>query len=764
MSFNSIFTTNGTTTSCSEIPNSNKTVIITSLYEGIPQTLILNVVVWIILILLFTLLRQQAWDFHRLGLVNSLTGKRWTQIFYAHGNNQEILNSFNSNEMSSNNDPHFDMDAGESHSIRIARQASVKDTGFFSWITATWKLRTDQILKHSGPDAVHYLSFQQHLIVVMGIISFVSIVIILPINFQGTLSGDINSFSHTTIANLDGDSYLLWVHTIFAILFVPLVVLIMRRSSGRNAFKVAPTKTIMAIGIAKPDCNRQIIQNYLQQIFPDVEIQDIQLAYNVRKLTDIAQEYEQVIEARIYCEQHRGSIKVRPNCLACHTVEALEFYKVEEQRLCGEVARLRAAALNDALGISFITVSSTGAAKHIIKHFKPSCVKDWKLSYSPLPSDIFWENLTTNTAKWYLRWIIVNALLFMFLFAFTTPAYLVTVIRSVTNSTKINEITESSPLVTEFLPTLLLWSLTALMPVVVAFSETWLNHFTRSDYNYVVMTKTFGYLLFMILILPSLGLATASTFLEWSFTGANANETFRFGCVFLPDRGAFFVNYVITMTFIGTALELMRFPDLILYIYRLLMARSEAETPYIRKNIIIEFPFGIHYSWQLLVFTMGVFYSVACPLITPFALLYLVMKNFNDKHNLYFAYGPSHMISQGGGKIHSTAVTMTKFSVILLLIVLTGLSYFRNGNQWNLRTMVTGMSLLISLTLFAFMSPIKKCTTKPLPIIEDYTMPQPVYIADVFLNNRVMGNSPSHLSYGSSDITESLTHSSPQRI
>ncbi|XP_070501555.1 calcium permeable stress-gated cation channel 1 [Chironomus tepperi] len=754
----------GNNTVCSQIPNSNKTTIITSIYEGIPQTLILNVIVWIILILLFTLLRQQAWDFHRLGLVNSLSGKRWTQIFYAHGNNSEILNSL-SNEMNSNHDPNFDMETNEQAAIRISRQPSVKDTGFFSWIIATWKLRKDQILKHSGPDAVHYLSFQQHLIVVMGIISFVSIVIILPINFQGNLSGDVNSFSHTTIANLDPESKLLWVHTIFAILFVPLVVLVMRRSSGRNAFKVAPTRTIMAVGISKPDCNRQIIQNYLQQLFPDIEIRDIQLAYNVKKLTEVAQEYEKVIEARIYCEQHRGSIKVKPNCFTCNTVEALEFYKAEEQRLCGEVARLRAIALNDALGIAFISVSSTGAAKQVIVHFKPTAVKDWKLSYSPLPSDIFWENLTPNTAKWYLRWIIVNAILFLFLFLFTTPAYLVGILRSMASKNEIiDNLTSQSALVTEFLPTLLLWSFTALMPVIVSFSETWLNHFTRSDYNYVVMTKTFGYLLFMILILPSLGLASASAFIEWSFKGANTNETYRFECVFLPDRGAFFVNYIITMAFIGTSLELMRFPDLIVYIYRLMTSRSEAETPFIRKSIVIEFPFGIHYSWQLLVFTMAVFYSVACPLITPFALLYLIMKNFNDKHNLYFAYGPSHMISQGGGKIHSTAVTMTKFSVVFLLIVLTGISYFRDGNKWSFRTIFTGMSLLLSLTLFGFMSPIKKCTTKPLPIIEDYTLPQPVYIADVFLNNRVMGNSPSHLSYGSSDVTESVTTSSPQRV
>lgn len=177
------------------------TVIITNLYEGIPQTLILNLIVWVFLILLFTLLRQQAWDYGRLALVNSVAGKKWTQIFYAHGNNQEILDSL-SNEMSDQS-PSDVESSPETPTVRMHRQQSVVDSGFFSWIIATWKLRRDQILRHSGPDACHYLSFQQHLIIVMSIITFVSIVIILPINFTGSLSGDINSFSHTTIANLE---------------------------------------------------------------------------------------------------------------------------------------------------------------------------------------------------------------------------------------------------------------------------------------------------------------------------------------------------------------------------------------------------------------------------------------------------------------------------------------------------------------------------------------------------------------------------------
>lgn len=52
-------------------------------------------------------------------------------------------------------------------------------------------------------------------------------------------------------------------------------------------------------------------------------------------------------------------------------------------------------------------------------------------------------------------------------------------------------------------------------------------------------------------------------------------------CVFLPDQGAFFVNYVIASAFVGNGMELLRLPGLILYTIRMIMAKSTAE----RKNI-----------------------------------------------------------------------------------------------------------------------------------------------------------------------------------
>lgn len=415
---------------------------------------------------------------------------------------------------------------------------------------------------------------------------------------------------------------------------------------------------------------------------------------------------------------------MRPEHCSCKKENAYEYYQREERALHGDVARLRAAALNEPLGIAFLTVSTVQEAQNIVAHFTPGTYRQWSLAFAPSPDDIFWENLNVSRGHWLLKWVTVNIILFVTLFFLTTPAMIVNLLDSV-NTAK-DKVSTLSPLVSEFLPTMMLWTLSVLMPVIVAFSDKWMSHYTKSKQNYSIMTKCFTYLLLMILILPSLGLTSAQALLEWSVS----NDTSRWQCIFLPDRGSFYVNYVITAAFIGTSLELLRFPELIVYIWMLLTAKSKAETPFIRKKILLEFPFGTHYAWSTLVFTISIVYSVFCPLIMPFAMVYMCFKHFVDRHNLYFAYGPSNMISRNGGKIHSTAVTMTKVSIILLLLIMTMIFIIR-GSSAMARSIILIITLVITLTLFTFMSPIKRCTHARRPSIVEMAGPAPIYVAEV---------------------------------
>lgn len=703
----------------------NNTLIIAD-FNGIPQTLIVNLISWILLFLLFALLRNQAWDYGRLALFNNQRGrnKNWTQVFYRH------------DSTSSPNSPASPAPEDEEMGGSPINSVSPNfDQGLFAWVPITFNLKADQILRHSGADAIHYLSFQQHLIIVTGFVMIICVMIIFPINY---FAGDVfdtadtsktDYFGKTTMNNLEASSGWLWVHVIVSILFVPWVVLVMRRASGRNAFKTASTRTVMITNISSQDRNKTVIRNYIQELFPDVTIEDVQLAYNISKLSVVNEEYEKVVEARTYCEYHRERDKItaRPNpYCSCTTVPAYEYYINEERKLSGEVARLKASSLNKPLDTAFLTVSTVHEAQNIVSHFSKGTYRTWNISFAPLPDDIYWENLSISTKRWYIKWTIVNIVLFVMLFFLTTPTLVLNFVNplSFITDSEIN----LSPLVAQFLPTLLLWTLSALMPVIVAFTDKWFQHISKSQQNYSIMIKCFVYLLLMILVLPSLGLESAEKLMKWFFN-LNDDEKQRFNCIFLPNRGSFYVNYVITAGFIGTILELIRFPELIVYLWQLATAKSRAETPYIRKNILIEFPFGVHYAWTNLVFTITVVYSVSCPLITPFGFIYLCLKHFNDRHNLYFAYGPSSFISQKGGKIHSTAITMTKVSVVFLLIILAVINSLKSESQP--KTIILIIACIVTLGLFTFMSPIKRCTKAKRPSIVEASGENPVYIADV---------------------------------
>ena len=55
----------------------------------------------------------------------------------------------------------------------------------------------------------------------------------------------------------------------------------------------------------------------------------------------------------------------------------------------------------------------------------------------------------------------------------------------------------------------------------------------------------------------------------------NDTAEINWECIFLPDNGAFFINYVTTSALIGTGLEIIRFPELLMYSFRLAFARYD---------------------------------------------------------------------------------------------------------------------------------------------------------------------------------------------
>ncbi|XP_066255227.1 calcium permeable stress-gated cation channel 1 [Euwallacea similis] len=695
------------------IQKKNNTVI-TSAYDGIPETLILNLISWVVLILLFAILRNRAWDYGRLALVHS---EKWTQLFYK------------------NTD---DAVAVEEDSADVSL---LPDTGCL-WFPSIFRITKSKIYARCGPDALHYLSFQKHLLILFTIITVFSIAVILPVNFQGTLEGNSTTFGHTTLSNLGPSSNLLWVHVLASLCMVPLTILIMKKCSGKSPSTSAlSSRTLMVTHISKQHRNIEDIKNYFAVRYPDVQVLDVQLTYKVKKLMELEKLRNKVHEAKFYCtdncNRNKDPLQLQPKgCLCCcpwKTVDALEYYTREEQRLNELVLSERRNTLLAPLGIAFVIVANQDMAQYVISSFQPGTLRHWNIVNAPTPADINWENLEISYRNWYSKAIIINSLLFLVLFFLTSPIIFLNTINQI-NQAHGDFIHKLSPVFSQFFPTLLLLSLSALMPVIVAYTDEWMSHWTKSKQNFSVMFKAFYFLLFMVLILPSLGLTSAAALVYWTLQ----SDSFRWRCVFLADKGAFFVNYVITSAFIGTALELLRFPELAMYALRLSRMKSEAEKVSVRKEILSEFQFGIHYAWTLLIFTVCTVYSLSCPLITPFGLLYLGLKHLVDKYNIYYVYKPIAMSTEGQ-HIHAGAVKMVRVAIVMCQIILTAFFFIRDSGGMNEMTYVMILGIFLTIGFFFFLSPFPTC--KPVSVKSHLSAEKEHYIAPVLLTSSSIENS-----------------------
>lgn len=143
------------------------------------------------------------------------------------------------------------------------------------------------------------------------------------------------------------------------------------------------------------------------------------------------------------------------------------------------------------------------------------------------------------------------------------------------------------------------------------------------------------------------------------------NPRLKWECIYSPSNAAFFLNYVTTSCFLGTTSELWRFPELLFMIFMHLLKKSSHENPAIRLDVLWEFQVGTQYAWMMLVFAVFSVFSLISPLITPLGVLYITLKHYVDKHNIFFAYSKCDV----DNSVHTTAVNIVYFCMFLLLII-----------------------------------------------------------------------------------------------
>ncbi|XP_055496278.1 calcium permeable stress-gated cation channel 1 [Leucoraja erinacea] len=682
---------------------SRSTVLQGLSFGGVPTVLAINFILWLVLLFVFSCLRKAAWDYGRLALL--MDNDSLTSLFYGEQNEKEKCSSETS-----------------------PTELESKDVGFCSWLTTLYHMRDDEIQYKCGLDAIIYLSFQRHILVLLSVVCVFSIAIILPVNFSGDLLGDSpQHFGRTTIANVPADDRLLWLHSIFALLYFVVTVICMGHHSLQLDYKENEkvARTLMISQIPKEITDTSLLTKHFHEAYPSCTVTDVQFCFDVRALMKLDSERRKAMKGRLYFTakaQKEGKIMIKTHplaricccdCCGFEQVDAEQYYSELEEKLTDEFNAEHHRISLKRLGMSFVTFQDERMTAVIVKDYEHSqcryrpqqssittVVKSyrWDVRYAPGLSEIIWENLSVQGSAWWIRCAVLNILLFLLLFFLTTPAIIVNTMDKFNVTNPVESL--KNPIVTQFFPTLLLWTFSVLLPFIVYYSAFFECHWTRSTENQVTMHKCYFFLVFMVIILPSLGLTSLDVFFHWLFDTHFLDEAdIKFQCVFLPDNGAFFVNYVITSSLIGTAMELLRIPGLLVYATRLVFAKSKAEQIHVKKSQAYEYQFGLEYAWTMCIFAVVMTYSITCPIIVPFGLLYMLLKHLVDRYNIYYACLPTKL----NQRLHSAAVSQVIIAPILCMFWLLFFSVLRLGPMQPI-TLFTFVTLLLCIvfSLFAF--------------------------------------------------------------
>ncbi|XP_068432909.1 CSC1-like protein 1 isoform X2 [Clinocottus analis] len=596
-------------------------------FGGVPVVLLLDFCVFLVLLITFSIIRRKFWDYGRLALVADNDGFT------------------------------------ESTRRRYGRMSSCSvddleyELGFCSWLPYILRMDDEKIKAKCGMDAVHYLSFQRHLIALLMLITVTSLAIILPVNLTGDLlDNNPQSFGRTTVGNLQKGNNLLWLHTVFAVVYLILTLVLLRRhTSQMKGMRRETTRNALFVCSVPKTATEEAVKAHFTEAYPSCRVCAVTLGYDVAKLMHLDKErlragknlcyYEHVLEKtgkrELFNPRFCGQLCC---CAKSGKVDAIEYYSTKEKDLLEEVRKQTEVVPQRPLGMAFVTLQTEAMAKYILKDFNAlkcggtSCcccgrerqpssesstlkVNKWSVSFAPHPKNVYWDNLSVKGFRWFMRYLMLNFFLFFLLTFLTTPSIIISTMDKFNVTKPIYYL--NSPIISQFFPTLLLWSFSALLPTIVYYSTIGEAHWSRSNEQLSMMRKLYFFLLFMVLILPSLGLTSLAVFFRWLFDEEFlTNGKLRFECVFLPDQGAFFVNYVITAALVGSGMDLMRLPGLLLYMIRMAIARSAAERKYVKQNQAYEFEYGAMYGYCLCVFTVIMAYSIICPIIVPFAKSY----------------------------------------------------------------------------------------------------------------------------------------------
>ncbi|XP_023320752.1 CSC1-like protein 1 [Eurytemora carolleeae] len=280
------------------------------------------------------------------------------------------------------------------------------------------------------------------------------------------------------------------------------------------------------------------------------------------------------------------------------------------------------------------------------------------------------------------------------------------------------------PFILSCIPTLLFILFGYLIQGIVKLSIVKFGGWERQKVIPEYMVGLFSWGFLSIVILPVLALSSAQNITEFlldtfqpmealldtskNSTGANLYNR-RWECLFLPDSGAFFMNYLIISAGLRNHLSLHRFPEYLEelwgYCFHRYTAVKRVEVEKTREFNCIRnsenMSLAEDYTWILLHFSILSFFCVSFPLISSAFIVYILSKHVIDIEcfRKYFkTVGTQPALLR-------TAIEINIFCGLLVQLNTVAFLFFRTspGGEGLVRRMVAGNLIIFSILIFLIM-------------------------------------------------------------
>ncbi|XP_073120831.1 CSC1-like protein HYP1 isoform X2 [Henckelia pumila] len=559
----------------------------------------------------------------------------------------------------------------------------------FKWVIKAWKPSEDEILSHSGLDAVVFMRIFTFGLRVFRFAVIVGILILLPFNYAGNqLNIDFTdlpnkSLDSFSISNVDDGSNRLWIHFCAIYIFTAVVCYLLYIefdyiASKRIAFfyssKPRPnqyTVLVRSIPVTPGRSFSESVESYFSEYYPSSYLSH-SMVRRTSKLRGLVNKADKAYKKLVHLKSKNDSQQryTRSGCLGLFGRRMdLDEYEKSLEDMEHDVMTERSNIVGKEVAAAFVSFKSRLTAAivvHVQQRLKPT---EWVTEQAPDPQDVHWPFFSASFFKKWMCNIAVIVACICITLLFVIP---VVFVQGLTNLDQLEtwfpflkgllEKKVVSQVVTGYLPSLILVLFQSLVPPVMITLSSIQGYIAFSKIEKSACIKVLWFTIWNVFfanVLSGTALYKADIFLE----PKNIPETLAAA---VPGQASFFIAYVVTSgwTKIFSA-KLFRLKPLIWsYAKGILCCHSdeEHEAPSI--------PYHSEIPKIMFFILLGVTYFFLAPLILPFVLVYFCFGYIVYRNQLFNVYKPKF---ETGGKFWTVVHDATIFALVLMHIIAIGI-------------------------------------------------------------------------------------------